>query len=177
MDKVLVEAFDHICSLSAGNSEAGEKWKTNSNYKVNRRFINNRTCDYDSRWPTDSVKVSYSGESKIDDIVKALCHMTGKSYDEVMKADYKTEYSTNNTLSAYFRSNPTPWGEWRAWTFFRVRGYKKGTMHFEFLDESVWMEFNRRVAKIKGWQLPKKTDTNHKGTARRKSNKVELFRD
>jgi hypothetical protein len=39
---------------------------------------------------------------------------------------------------------------------FRLRGYKKGTMHFEFVDENVWMEFNRRVAKIKGWVIPQK---------------------
>lgn len=35
----LEEAFDLICSLSAENSTAGEKWKTNANYMVNRRFI------------------------------------------------------------------------------------------------------------------------------------------
>ena len=39
--------------------------------------------------------------------------------------------------------------------FFRIRGYKKGTMHFEFLDDEVWAKFNIEVAKIKGWQLPK----------------------
>ena len=37
--------------------------------------------------------------------------------------------------------------------FFRIRGYKKGTMHFEFLDEDVWNKFNYEVARIKGWQL------------------------
>ena len=30
MERVLVEVFDRICSLSSDNSEAGEKWKTNS---------------------------------------------------------------------------------------------------------------------------------------------------
>ena len=28
-------------------------------------------------------------------------------------------------------------------------------MHFEFNDDDVWMSFNRKVAEIKGWQLPK----------------------
>ena len=31
MDKALLEAFDMICSFSAENSTAGEKWKTNAN--------------------------------------------------------------------------------------------------------------------------------------------------
>lgn len=39
--------------------------------------------------------------------------------------------------------------------FFKIRGYKKGTMHFEFADEDVWAKFNIAVAKIKGWKLPK----------------------
>jgi hypothetical protein len=38
--------------------------------------------------------------------------------------------------------------------FFRIRGYKKGTMHFEFLDEEVWAKFNQAVADIRGWHLP-----------------------
>jgi hypothetical protein len=59
--------------------------------------------------------------------------------------------------------------------FFRVRGYKKGTMHFEFVDEDVWMEFNLRVAKIKGWALPKKTDSKRNGTERTKAKAVEVY--
>lgn len=39
--------------------------------------------------------------------------------------------------------------------FFKIRGFKKGTMHFEFLDEEVWARFNMEVARIRGWQLPK----------------------
>ena len=34
--------------------------------------------------------------------------------------------------------------------------HKKGTMHFEFLDENIWFKFNYEVSKLKGWELPKK---------------------
>jgi len=182
MDKVLVEAFDHICSLSADNSEAGEKWKTNSSYKINRRFIRGYTCDYDSRWPTQHVRTSYSSASRLDDIVKALCHLTGKNYDDVCMKEtdkidsYGKKIKERNDLGAFFSRNQTNWGEWVQWNdFFRVRGYKKGTMHFEFVDEKVWMEFNRRVAKIKGWVLPQKTDKKSKGTERTKKAGVEVY--
>ena len=40
--------------------------------------------------------------------------------------------------------------------FFRIKAFKKGTMHFEFLDEDIWMKFNQTVAKLRGWSLPKK---------------------
>ncbi len=180
MDKVLVEAFDYICSLSADNSEAGEKWKTNSNYKINKRFIRNYMCDYDSRWPSGCVKTSYSAGENIDDVIKALCHLTGKNYDEVMNVEFTNSYGRKetytNTLGNFFRHKEWPWGEWVQWNeFFKVRGYKKGTMHFEFADENVWMEFNIRVAKIKGWQLPKKTDKKSKGTERASKAGLEVF--
>jgi hypothetical protein len=178
MERVLVEAFDHICSLSSDNSEAGEKWKTNSNYKINRRFIDTYICEYDARWPKETVKLrSAHRNDTIDDIVKALCHLTGKSYEQVMRPNYKTDYdNVSNTLYAFTCYKQIPWGQWVQWNeFFRVRGYKKGTMHFEFVDENVWMEFNRRVSKIKGWVLPRKTDTKHTGKERTRKTGVEVY--
>lgn len=38
-----------------------------------------------------------------------------------------------------------------------IRGYKKGTMHFEFIDEDLWYKFNSMVAKSRGWELPQNT--------------------
>ena len=158
MQGVLVEAFEHICSLSAENSTAGEKWKTNSDYMINRRFIVPGMCRYDARWPRAYVDSSYNSYFRLDDVIKALCYLTGENYD---KFGY---------LSSFLHNNHIAWGEWCDWIeyerdkqgnviaehgFFRIRGYKKGTMHFEFLDEDVWYRFNQAVARIKGWQLPK----------------------
>lgn len=183
MDRVLVKAFDWICSLSAQNSEAGEKWKTNSNYKVNRRFIDTYICEYDLRYPsllTSYVKVRWNSSYRIDDTIKALCYLTGKDYNIVNYEKYIDHYGREalrpKTLMSFFSENKIDWGQWVQWNeFFRIRGYKKGTMHFEFIDEKVWMDFNRRVAKIKGWALPRKTDTKTKGTERTQKAGVDLF--
>lgn len=146
MNRVLLEAFDKICSFSAENSTAGEKWKTNSDYKINKRFIVPAICDYDARWPSTHVDVKYNGYSEeIEDVIKALCCLTGKDYNEQIP------------LRQFCYDVKPEWGQWIDMPngFFRIRGYKKGTMHFEFLDENVWHKFNYEVAKIKGWQLPK----------------------
>ena len=158
MQETLTQAFDMICSFSAENSTAGEKWKTNSDYMINRRFIVPYITDYDSRWPTDHVKLQWGSTDKLDDITKALCYLTGTPYENTARL---YESVTNRDI---------PWGEWATMTktvttpsgekftktgFFRIRGYKKGTMHFEFLDEDVWAKFNAEVARIRGWQLPK----------------------
>ena len=163
MDSVLVEAFDQICSFSSENSTAGEKWKTNSNYKVNQKFIVPYMCSNDSRWPEQHVKLNYNRSRDMDDIVKALCHLTGK------------DYNITTNIDSFVRSFNMEWGTWHSWGFFEIRGYKKGTMHFKFQSEKLWEDFNRRVGEIKGWQLPRKTDQKTKGSERTKSTQVEVF--
>ena len=147
MRTALSEAFDLICSLSAENSTAGETWKTNANYMVNRKFIVCYIAEYDTRWPSPFVRLKYSGNiDRIEDICKALCFLTGADYNNM------------ESLSSFVGKNQLAWGGWFDWGFFRCRAYKKGTMHFEFKDEKVWMMFNQEVAKERGWSLPKKTN-------------------
>lgn len=145
MNQSLVEAFDLICSFSAENSTAGETWKTNANYMVNRKFIVPGMCEYDSRWAREYVSITYNSQrNKINDLNTALNYISGRQF--------------NQELNQFFRDRKWPWGVWIEFGYFRIKGFKKGTMHFEFLDENLWMEFNRRVAKIKGWALPKKAE-------------------
>lgn len=163
MNKALVEAFEHICSFSADNSTAGEKWKTNANYMVNRKFIVPYMCDgYEDTYVGSSawsmckkrvarqyVEISGYGVEKMNDVTKALCHLTGRDYNSIG--------SIENRVGRY-REAHLEWNEWFFWGFFRCKAFKKGTMHFEFLDEDVWYKFNTEVAKTKGWSLPKKGD-------------------
>lgn len=150
MTRALCEAFDTICDLSAENSTAGETWKTNSNYMVNRRFISDWITSRSS-WG-DKMEVNdwqSSRVEKINDVCKALCYMTGK------------EFSTICNLGEHVRKTSPKWGTWFEWGFFRCMGYKKGTMHFEFIDENVWARFNQEVAKSKGWKIGSTTNSEH----------------
>jgi len=45
------------------------------------------------------------------------------------------------------------YGQLFDWTYFEVRAYKKGTMHFKFKSPELWAKFNQRIAKIKGYPL------------------------
>ena len=167
MLKTLVEAFDLICSFSAENSTAGETWKTNANYMVNKRFIVPSICqgyDWYDHKPKPFVELSDYGRNQMDDVCKALCNMTGKNYDEVGSLFDVVNYSRYSSNL----NRGKEWAEWFEWGFFRCRGYKKGTMHFEFLDEDVWYKFNAEVAKVKGWNLPKKTQKERKKPERKK---------
>ena len=162
MLSALEEAFDTICELSAENSTAGEKWKTNANYMVNKRFIVDWMTDYgDYSWHRDTVHIRYGGNrDKIDDVTKALCYLTGRSYDSVGGLQVAAEGQ--------------PWGTWFVWGFFKCIAYKKGTMHFEFLDENVWYKFNETVARQRGWSLPKKSSPKTKAK-KTSSRETSLF--
>jgi hypothetical protein len=205
MNMVLTEAFDKICSFSHENSEAGEKWKTNSSYKVNIKFIKNYITEIS--W-SGQMSLRCSSADDMDDIYKALCYLTGTDYNDLIpfrnyiQYRYKLKsFPTGKLLTGYnyysnslqeikdkqkslhdngketiiVDSGPLEFGKWIETDFFLFRGYKKGTGHFMFKDERVWMQFNRKVAEIRGWRLPSKTDTKKKGTERSKSEGVEIY--
>lgn len=201
MDKVLVEAFEKICSYSAENSTAGETWRTNSDYKINRKFI----LPYCTEQGWYGMNIRYGKSDEINDILKALCFLTGNNYDDqtplkefieypyhirrisdgellggydnrtgdYQKASERIKYlnACKNTDVEIVKIGDNTFGQWIDWGFFRVKGFKKGTMHFEFKDDNLLNEFNLRVAKIKGWRLPKNT----KQGPRAKSKDVVLF--
>jgi predicted RNA methylase len=144
INQVIIDAFENICKYAwKENCTGGEHWKTNSDYTVNRKFIVPYICEFNDWNRTNRVNINYGGKSvDLDDIVKALCYITG------------TNYNVCTPLSEFAYQLKMEWGKQYEWGFFRIRGYKKGTMHFEFVDEKVWEMFNRRVAEIKGWRLP-----------------------
>ena len=66
-------------------------------------------------------------------------------------------YDRTQDLDSFVYKQNLSFGELYEWGFFKIRGYKKGTMHFEFIDEDLWYKFNSMVAKSRGWELPQNT--------------------
>lgn len=142
MNNVILDAFDKICKYSDENvTWHGEKWKTNSAHMVNRKFIVPYICETRYSW-NNKVCVNYGMAAEIDDIVKALCYLTGAKYEDM------------RTLDHFCQQIQMDWGSEHYWSFFKIRGFKKGTMHFTFQDEDVWYKFNQAVARIRGFELP-----------------------
>ena len=106
-------------------------------------------CDNGKSYPTLNFGWTDYNLDNMEDICKVLCFLTGRDYGSI-------EPLRSHGCS-YRDNNGEPWGKWFTWGFFRCKAFKKGTMHFEFLDEAVWSRFNRRVAELRGWALPKTT--------------------
>lgn len=154
VDRAVEQAIDSLTKYTAENRYAVDGWVTNSGYMLNRRFIRPDMAEvsYDGR----GLRIQSYGSAadEISDLIKALCFITGWNYDSVAQLE--------KTADGIF------WpGEWYRWGFFRFKPYKKGTVHFEFLDEDVWAAVNARYARIKGQVLPEQHRRPKRATRRR----------
>lgn len=134
----VVEAFDKMTSFDKKNKIHIEGWKTNSFYKVNKKVI----MPYGlSTWKFDLDRphLNWSYRDVLDDIDKAMCFLTGKKFSDVKTISQTIEEAK------FFNEDYMS-------TFFKIRCYKKGTIHFTFLDMDLLALFNRVAVKDK-WNL------------------------
>jgi len=139
MDKAVIAVFDEFTRHTKENRWGVEGWVTNEQYLFGKKFIIDHFAELEYSG-TVSIKNYGGNRTRMDDLIKALCSLTGKDY-EAMK----------DPGDGYRYLVP---GEWRDWGFFRFKVFKKGTGHFEFKDLDDWAILNKRVAKIRGWVLP-----------------------
>jgi hypothetical protein len=148
IDRAVEAAFDELTRHTHENRWQVEGWKTNDAYLFGQKFIVPYLSEPD--WSGGTVSMKYGGnKDRVQDLVKALCYITGRKFEEVQKPALGFE-----------RLEP---GVWHDWGFFEFKVYKKGTGHFRFKDLEDWAALNGRIAKIKGYSLPEKL--------RRKSNR------
>jgi predicted RNA methylase len=221
MNKVIIEVFDWLTAHHSENRFQNEGWKTNSEYVVNKRFIA-PYCGLSSGESYPYIRWS-SGGNRMDDLLKAVCYITGTKFNEkdsierffnwsgevvesekvtpehereegfsYLEDHYKWQDSdriTHETRTIFkFKEEPDYfyrlssgydksviryrlYGKWYNWTFFKVKVFKKGTFHAEFLDDKVWELFNRTAAKAKGFELASTFRSNY----RQKGTGVEIY--
>ena len=186
MNKALLEVFERATKHYDENKYYVEGWKTNSHYLLNKKFILPNMCYQDKRYYSGSkIETNYGGYfNLIEDMLKALCYFTGQPFENYCNLDTFLRYpykvydgdivlknaydmtEAQNRLNellpkypqAYIKVGLPIYGEWFEWGFFKCKCFKKGTIHFEFLDEKVWELVNTTVARLLGYPLfePKK---------------------
>lgn len=182
MDKAILEVFDKLTEHHHENRHHIEGWKTNSHYLVNQKFILPSLCETDKYHKGSKIYVSYGRNFEmIEDLMKALCHISGDDYNKFgelqnyCRYDYKVisdkevkcfsndlHYSGANEYAKKLQDEgtkadvlyiPIEYGKIFEWGYFRIKAFKKGTMHFEFKDVDLWGRFNQRISKLKGYPL------------------------
>ncbi len=145
-------AFLILTQHYPGNRDS-KGWKTNDQYKVRQKVIMPR-WGHDGMWKVDD---------DIRDVDKAMCAVTGQSYDTIRplwRAIDCARYPHYSEAEKY--RNPDKPHRYLS-TFFEVERFSNGNIHLWFRYKDVWGDFNRAAAEIFGWQLPGKTDKNNTG--------------
>jgi len=150
IDRAVEEAIDSLTKFTKENRYGVEGWVTNSGYMLNKRFIRPYMAELAYSDPRKVRLQTYGSQwDEIQDLIKALCFITGRPIEEVRTPERISE-------NQYWP------GDWHDWGFFLFRPYKKGTVHFEFKDQEVWAALNARYARIKGQVLPDQLRTKRK---------------
>lgn len=162
-DKAILDVFERITIHHDENRMGVPGWKTNSHFLLTRRFIMPGVI---TRGYSGPEVTHYSERYElVDDLVKSLCYISGENYDKigsiwsgirngkVITKDLQWSDKEGKDVEVEVKTD-IDYGKWFEWAMFKIRVYKKGTVHFEFKDDKVWANFNKRVAKLKGYPLP-----------------------
>lgn len=146
-EKSVVNVFDALCRYDAKNRNHVEGWKTNSNFKVNKKLIFPYGCSFDSKYG-HSFSMSYGHRVDIyNDLDRCLAVLDGK--------DFLTVGTIGHALDNKFRILGHNIGRGFDNTtesqYFNIKFFKKGTVHLEFKDAKLWEEFNITAAKGRVW--------------------------
>lgn len=137
MVNCILEAFDLMTKYYPENRIAVEGWKTNSSYRVGKFIL----PGIGSVWGDG---VDYRSSRTLDDIEKALCFLSSQKFETI------------TPISELYR-NQSHYGQWVKSTFFKTQLFKKGTMHFKWLDQNLCDEFNALVGRQRWGWVPEKT--------------------
>lgn len=156
MNHAVVEVYDKFTSYYPGNTSCKEGWKTNKQFSCSRKVILPNVAEagfMPQRYGYDKFFKS-SHYHQLDDIDKAMCWLSGRNFDELtgeieVPGHGKATCPANSTIEQTLCRIPVGSTEWHESAFFRVKAFKKGTVHIEFKDEDLWAKFNITVNKGK----------------------------
>jgi hypothetical protein len=142
MNDCILDAFDKSTGFHEKNCIHKEGWKTNKSYKLNKRIIHPNGVEWCNIF--NNLSVGWRRRSFLDDLDKVLCWLSGQNIEDV---DFVGTYKA---IDDFCRSKCNYQQQFES-TFFKIRVYKKGTMHLDFKDLYLLDDFNLAAAKGKKW--------------------------
>jgi hypothetical protein len=146
-EQSVANVFVELTRYYKGNCNHTEGWKSNDNYKVNKKLVFPYGCTFNKGY--GRYFNLYHG-ARIDiynDLDRVLCVLAGKDFDDcftVYKALDQKFRSLGHNVTQGFDSEAES-------EFFRIRFFMKGTVHLTFRDEKMWALFNATAAKGRSW--------------------------
>jgi len=138
----LCHVFDRLTRNHA-NCIVGEGWKTNKASKLNTKVILEYGISYDHLW---GFSIPWRHRDTYRDIDKAICILSGKSFNDIQSIENSLE-----TFCRDIKQNKRDYSEKFESEFFKIRIFKKGSVHLWFKDVKLNEDFNKRVATHRKW--------------------------
>lgn len=163
MKKAVVDVYDTFCKYHKDNVVHTEGWKTNNQFKVNKKIIlpNFVSAGYEpQRFGYDKYfSTAFSTYSTYEDIDKVMCYLSGIPFEELdtlkdnvqrdwgkdQRRGYAKEDYKRLSLKKAIEYVEVGCAELNECEFFKFRCFKKGTLHIFFKDEKLWERFNLMV--------------------------------
>jgi len=146
-EQSVANIFDALTKYHADNTCHTEGWKTNDNFKVNRKLIFPWGCRFDHKYSHD-FSMLYSRDMDIyNDLDRALCVLDGTDFTECLtigRAMQAKFYALGTGIHGSFDNTAQSW-------YFDIRFFKKGTVHLVWRDIKLCEQFNITAAKGKAW--------------------------
>ncbi len=133
--------FDELTNYHVHNRCHVEGWKSNANYKVNRKIVFPYGCKYDIYSGDKYGWFSRNYGSTMDihnDLDRVLAVLAGKDFDEV----YTIDKAMMKKFEVLGRVGPGAFDNTFETEFFDCKFFKKGTLHITFRDKKLWDLFN-----------------------------------
>lgn len=163
MKRAVADVYDMFLRFYKGNNAIEEGWKTNSQFKVNKKVI--LPYFVDMGWGTN-YRANYNRFDEYRDIDKVMCYLTGKSYDQLDRlSEEGKQRKAANPYGARYAECAEDYQDlslqraisfvrvgdnsWHECAFFKFRCFKKGTLHIVFKDDDLWARFNLAVCEGK----------------------------
>tara|TARA_R110002020_G_scaffold41921_2_gene123202 strand:- start:4149 stop:5558 length:1410 start_codon:yes stop_codon:yes gene_type:complete len=128
--------FERMTKYHKGNVTHTEGWKSNSCYKISRKIILPDVLSYPWRAGEIPDDIQYNERERLCDIEKTLCMILGIKYEEI------STLHTSTVQRALGRLNSESFGVWHDSYFFKIKVFKKRTMHLYFKDEEILNKLN-----------------------------------
>lgn len=160
LKKAVVDVYDMFTKFHKDNTEYTEGWKTNSQFKVNKKII--LPCFVDSSW-SSTYKANWNHYNEYRDIDKVMCFISGVPYESLNSLSEKGQAKFKELGSYQFGYKATAEdydnmslekaisfvrvgdNSLHESAFFQFRCFKKGTLHIIFKSEDLWAHFNLAV--------------------------------
>lgn len=146
-EQSVANVFDELTRYYKGNANHTEGWKTNDNYKINKKIVFPYGCTFEKAFGR-YFSARYGSQIDLyNDLDRVLCVLTGR--------DFETCETIGKCLQRKFeilgRDVHSPFDNETESRFFHIKFYMKGTVHLKFKDDAHWELFNKTAAKGRAW--------------------------